>query len=384
MLTTAHPIFEHVPASFADPVGLADQQAQGVVSLIVVRYDSVSASGDDQDTLGHSVLGPTYDAFVASSGQLLAVARTTPDYRFPVTPAAALTRFITHRDAGHAAFLSLFELAEDECARFLETVFYSECLKLHVDGRDSAALVARQIARSGCAGGVLEVNDFSDPDRPRVLLLDLADLTSSAEDGAPNDDLATTLAHHLDGVTGRVLLYDRAKNRATLPDRSDRAFDLDGVIEQANRLALARRGASGEMAPLALPPVADPGAAPPDDQAEAVESYLRYQGQKLAARFDAGAYVRLTEAMDGHDVGRGRGREDAPTALSRLAADALCVGISSDLLYPPQESRVLADLLPNGRYAELDSPFGHDAFLVDFEALDALVRPFLADSGFFA
>ena len=122
----------------------------------------------------------------------------------------------------------------------------------------------------------------------------------------------------------------------------------------------------------------------PDDPRFAVESYLRYQGAKLAARFDAGAYVRLTEAMDGHDVGRGRGREDAPTALSRLAADALCVGISSDLLYPPQESAALADLLPNGRYAELDSPFGHDAFLVDFEALDALVRPFLADSGFFA
>ena len=122
----------------------------------------------------------------------------------------------------------------------------------------------------------------------------------------------------------------------------------------------------------------------PDDPRFAIESYLRYQGAKLAARFDAGAYVRLTEAMDGHDVGRGRGREDAETALARLTADALCVGISSDLLYPPEESAALADLLPNGRYAELDSPFGHDAFLVDFEALDALVRPFLADSGFFA
>ena len=86
MLTTAHPIFEHVPASFADPVGLADQQAQGIVSLIVVRYgvEGESPSGD-----GHGPLGPTYDTFVASSGQLLTVARTTPDYRFPVTPAAA-------------------------------------------------------------------------------------------------------------------------------------------------------------------------------------------------------------------------------------------------------------------------------------------------------
>ena len=121
----------------------------------------------------------------------------------------------------------------------------------------------------------------------------------------------------------------------------------------------------------------------PGDPRFAVESYLRYQGAKLAGRFDAGAYVRLTEAMDAHDVGRGGNREDAAAALSRLRADVLCVGISSDVLYPPEESRELAALVPGGRYAELDSPFGHDAFLVDFQALDALIRPFLSDTGFF-
>ena len=119
----------------------------------------------------------------------------------------------------------------------------------------------------------------------------------------------------------------------------------------------------------------------PDDPRFSVESYLRHQGAKLAARFDAGAYVRLTEAMDDFDVGRGRGREDAATALGRLRADALCVGISSDRLYPPDESRQLAAMLPAGRYAELASPFGHDAFLVEPDALDALVRPFLRETG---
>lgn len=122
----------------------------------------------------------------------------------------------------------------------------------------------------------------------------------------------------------------------------------------------------------------------PDDPRYAVESYLRYQGAKLVGRFDAGAYVRLTEAMDDHDVGQGRGREHAASALARLSCEALCIGISSDALYPPEESRHLAGLLPNGHYAELDSPFGHDAFLVDFEALDALVRPFLTDTGVLA
>ena len=336
MLTTAHPIFEHVPASFADPVGLADQQAQGVVSLIVVRYDSVSASGDDQDTLGHSVLGPTYDAFVASSGQLLAVARTTPDYRFPVTPAAALTRFITHRDAGHAAFLSLFELAEDECARFLETVFYSECLKLHVEGTDSAGLVARQMARSGCSSGVLEVNDFSDPTRPRVSLIDLAEAT----------DLTAVLARHLDGVTGRVLLYDREKNRATLPDRAGRAFDLDGVIEQANRLADARRGseaprgASGEPVSRNVPHVAveacPAGDSTPDDQADAVEDYLR-------ARADR---PRLVEPTHPHATGLGalvaelQGGSPAtpPALLSSPLRHGETVGLGEMDTLPPAPS----------------------------------------------
>ncbi|OZC03327.1 homoserine O-acetyltransferase MetX [Rubricoccus marinus] len=109
-----------------------------------------------------------------------------------------------------------------------------------------------------------------------------------------------------------------------------------------------------------------------------VQSYLRYQGDKLAHRFDAGSYVALTHAMDSYDIARDR----APEALEALTAEALCVGISSDLLYPPEASCDLAARLPHGLYAELDSAFGHDAFLIDFEALDALVRPFLHDTGF--
>ena len=251
MLTTARPILEHVPASFLDPVSLADQQAQGVVSLIVVRYPAdPGPPGDGHEgpqTGPLDALGPTYDTFVAASGQLLAVARTTTDYRFPVMPATALERFIEHRDGGCPVFLSVYELDEPDCARFLETVFYSECLKLHVDGADSAALVAQQIARSSCGGGlpsgILEVNDFSDPLAPRVRLIDLDDLaTVDPDDRTDIGSLADELVEHLDGVRGRVLLYDRTKNRAAMPDRTDRAFDLDGIIEQANRLADARRG----------------------------------------------------------------------------------------------------------------------------------------------
>ena len=103
----------------------------------------------------------------------------------------------------------------------------------------------------------------------------------------------------------------------------------------------------------------------------AVESYLRYQGRKLAGRFDAGAYVRLTQAMD---------RFDLDTAAVRCPT--LAVGLSSDLLYPPAEARALAAALPDGRYAEMATDFGHDAFLVDFDGVERAVRPFLDQTGF--
>ena len=123
MLTTARPIFENVPASFADPVGLAEQQAPGVVSLIVVRYDG-TAGGPAAEDDAHGALGPCYDSYVAVSGQLLAVARTTADYRYPVTPSVGLSRFIEQREAGRPAFVSVYELTADDCTRFLETVFF--------------------------------------------------------------------------------------------------------------------------------------------------------------------------------------------------------------------------------------------------------------------
>ncbi len=103
-----------------------------------------------------------------------------------------------------------------------------------------------------------------------------------------------------------------------------------------------------------------------------VESYLRYQGAKLVARFDAVTYMRLTQAMDTHDVSRGRGSFEE--VLGSLDIPVLVIGISSDVLYPVHEQKELASLLGNGRYAELTSDNGHDAFLIEFDAIQALVK----------
>jgi homoserine O-acetyltransferase len=109
----------------------------------------------------------------------------------------------------------------------------------------------------------------------------------------------------------------------------------------------------------------------------AVESYLRYQGRQLVDRFDAATYVGLTEAMDSHDVARGRG--DHEEVLRGLKAPALVVSIPSDVLYFPAEQEELARLLPHGRLAHLESPHGHDAFLIEVEALSAMVAGFRAE-----
>jgi len=108
----------------------------------------------------------------------------------------------------------------------------------------------------------------------------------------------------------------------------------------------------------------------------AVESYLRYQGQKLADRFDANTYITLTRAMDAHDVGAGRG--GVKEALGTIRARALVVGISSDVLYPPAEQREIAASIPRATYAEIASPHGHDAFLIEFDQMNALLGNFLS------
>jgi len=111
-----------------------------------------------------------------------------------------------------------------------------------------------------------------------------------------------------------------------------------------------------------------------------VERYLEYQGDKLVRRFDANSYLLLTKAMDLHDLGRGR--NGLRPAFARLRAPVLSVGISSDILYPPHQSREIAELAREAgvpaRYAELDSPHGHDAFLIETEQLGAVIREFLA------
>lgn len=110
-----------------------------------------------------------------------------------------------------------------------------------------------------------------------------------------------------------------------------------------------------------------------------VERYLEHHGTKLSKRFDTNSYLVIGKAMDLHDLGRGRGHLEA--AMSRIGVPLLSLGISSDMLYPPYQQRQIVELLssigtPAG-YAEVDSPHGHDAFLINLDQLAGPVADFL-------
>jgi homoserine O-acetyltransferase/O-succinyltransferase len=110
-----------------------------------------------------------------------------------------------------------------------------------------------------------------------------------------------------------------------------------------------------------------------------VERYLEYQGDKLVRRFDANSYLALTKAMDFHDLSRGRNGMVA--AFARMSSPLLSVGISSDILHPPYQAREVAELAEEAglpaSYVELDSPHGHDAFLIELKVLGDVVCRFL-------
>ncbi len=105
------------------------------------------------------------------------------------------------------------------------------------------------------------------------------------------------------------------------------------------------------------------------------ESYQRYQGEKLARRFNAFSYYFLSKGMDAHNTGRGR--EGNAAALQRITADTLVIGISTDMLFPVAEQQYLSRHIPSGRYHEIDSTFGHDGFLVEYWKIENCIVEFL-------
>lgn len=110
-----------------------------------------------------------------------------------------------------------------------------------------------------------------------------------------------------------------------------------------------------------------------------VEGYLDHHGDRLIRRFDANSYLIIGKAMDLHDIARGRG--SLHNAMSRIKSPTLVLGISSDILYPTYQQKQIHSMLTeqgvDSTYVEIESPHGHDAFLINLDQVGAPIRKFL-------
>src|SRR6478735_5508186 len=108
----------------------------------------------------------------------------------------------------------------------------------------------------------------------------------------------------------------------------------------------------------------------------AVQSYLEHHGRKLGRRFDPNSYLALTEAMNSHDIGRGRGGVDA--ALQRISAELTVAVVDSDRLFLPAQGALLATAPTARDLITIHSDYGHDGFLTEAEAIADVVRDAVA------
>ncbi len=100
-------------------------------------------------------------------------------------------------------------------------------------------------------------------------------------------------------------------------------------------------------------------------------TYQQYQGEKLCRRFDAYSYMAILDAFDTHDIGRGRGGVEK--VLSSIKAPTIVIGLTTDIIFTPEEMKELAKQLPNAQYFEIQSEFGHDGFLVEHQQLNDIL-----------
>jgi homoserine O-acetyltransferase/O-succinyltransferase len=106
-------------------------------------------------------------------------------------------------------------------------------------------------------------------------------------------------------------------------------------------------------------------------------SYINHQGDKLVQRYNAYSYWLLTKSMDAHNIARGR-NATVQQVLQNIQQKTLVMGISNDLLCPPEEQRFLAANIPASTYIEIESAYGHDGFLVETAIISNALKTWLA------
>ncbi len=106
-----------------------------------------------------------------------------------------------------------------------------------------------------------------------------------------------------------------------------------------------------------------------------VASYLNHVSRKISSHFESNSYCVLLRALNTHDIGRGRG--GVTEAAKKIKAKTVLLGFTLDLLYPPEKIHAFADLLPDASFCLVNTKFGHDGFLTEFEKWGFLIQQFL-------
>ena len=103
-------------------------------------------------------------------------------------------------------------------------------------------------------------------------------------------------------------------------------------------------------------------------------SYIHYQGDKLVKRFNAYSYWLLTKSMDSHNIARNRGKiEDI---LKSIKTKTLIIGITGDIICPVAEQKFMVSYIPNSKFVEIYSLYGHDGFLIEGKAISDAIAGF--------
>lgn len=189
----------------------------------------------------------------------------------------------------------------------------------------------------------------------------------------------------------QAIAYNEVQRQAILSDPEWKGGDYyDGPgpskgLATARMLAMITYRSEQNFAGRWMRCMAEPEKSPAEWDAKfKVETYLAHHGNELVARFDANCYLYTTRAMDLHDAAAGRGSLEGAFAALR-GKGVLAVGISSDILFPNWQVMEIARLAgkagARADYEEIESDNGHDAFLIDFDQVDEILRWFLREEG---
>ncbi|TAQ86352.1 hypothetical protein B7494_g5323 [Chlorociboria aeruginascens] len=207
---------------------------------------------------------------------------------------------------------------------------------------------------------------------------------SISENQRPATPSEVNWAIHNDGHRGTRSQISRSGSLDTVSSSTNRA--ANGSTETSNFTDPQFHGATPSPSPSPSPITATPPLNRHKTTSTyfSAQSYLRYQGEKFVKRFDGNCYIAITRKLDTHDVSRYRVSPNSSTpiqdALSQIQQPTLVLGIESDGLFTFDEQKEMVASIPNAKLRKIDSPEGHDAFLLQFEQVNKHILEFLTEA----